>query len=278
MTMLGMGSCDSMTFEEKLARIRSLSQSDFYDIVASAFMRAYIGCLSIDELCDAAIATLKDPLPIHMAVRKRIARVCEDRQIDVDHLAARLIAQEEDRQLRSRIDASLTHLFLSFSPVQRMALLDRWQDKGTSSTRARWLKAINSDTMHYSDELIAQCWRNTHDPRAAKILADRAAPEVLRNLILDFIVNGVEGWIIGKAIRRAESIADEVWDALREQQPATYAYLCAKGMRQLSNDDAVQIVLDSPDDFYSGGRGLAIWSLGQLGMEQALDELWIKLR
>lgn len=170
--------------------------------------------------------------------------------------------------MRSRIEASLSHLFLSFSPIQRVALLDRWQDKNTSSARARWLKAINSDNMHYSDELIAQCWRNTRDPRAAGILVDRAAPEMLRSLALDFIACGVEGWIVGKAIRTAGSVPDGVWDALREQQPATYAYLCAKGLRSLTDEDAVQIVLDSPDEFHDGGRaspsgrsGNSVWSM-----------------
>jgi hypothetical protein len=267
-----------MTFEEKLFRIRSLSQANFYDSVASAFMRAYIGCLSPDELCDAVIATLQDSVPIHMAIRKRIARVCEERHIDFDHLARRLLELEPDRKVRPRIEASLSHLFMCFSPIQRLTLLDRWQDKNTSSARARWLKAINSDNMHYSDEQIAQCWRNSHDPRAAKVLVTRASPETLKRLALDFIVSGVDGWIIGRAIKGAGSVPDEVWDALREQQPATYAYLCAKGLRSLSDQEAVKIVLDSPDDFYGGGRGLAIWSLGQLGLERALDELWIKLR
>ncbi|MER9681769.1 hypothetical protein NKJ23_20960 [Mesorhizobium sp. M0184] len=255
-----------------------MSQTDFYDNVASSFMRAYVGCLSVDELCDAAIITLKDPLQIHMAIRKRLARLCEERRIAVDDLSVRLIEQGEDRHLRSRIEACLSHLLMSFSPAQRLFLLDRWEDKNTSSAWARWLKAINGDNMHYGDELIAKCWQTTRDPRAAKVLVSRGAPEILKVLASDFIVSGVEGWIVGKAIIRAGGVSDDVWDILRERQPATYAYLCAKQLRPLSESEAIQVVLDSPDEFHNGGKGLAIWSLGQLGLEHALDELWIKLR
>lgn len=267
-----------MTFENKLTRIRGLSKADFYDNTASSFMHAYVGCLSVDELCDAAIITLKDPLQIHMAIRKRISRVCEERRIDVDNLSVRLIEQGEDRRLRSRIEACLSHLFLSFSPTRRLFLLDRWEDKNTSSARARWLKAINADNIHYGDDLIARCWQNTRDQKAARVLVNRGAPEILKGLAYDFIVSGVEGWVVGKAILKAGGVSDDVWDILRERQPATYAYLCAKRLRPLAESEAVQIVLDSPDEFYNGGRGLAIWSLGQLGLEQALDELWTKLR
>lgn len=267
-----------MKFEDKLSRIRDLAAPNIYDDTAMSFMHAYVGCLSMEELYDAVVATLTDPFPIHNAVRKRLARLCEAHERTIDDLVERLLDQEKHSQLRSRIEACFSQLYSSFSPSQRLALLDRWQDKGTSSARGRWIKAIATDEMHYSDELIAKCWGATRDPRAAQLLVKRASAEILEGLVPDFINAGVDGWIIGKAIMKAEAVSEEVWDSLREKQPATFAYLCAKGLRKMSEEEAVQAALDCPDTSYGSGKGLAIWSIGQLGLEGALDKLRVKLR
>lgn len=266
-----------MSLDDKLSRIRDLDKVDFYDNVAKSFMHAYAGCLSVNEACEATLATLSDPISIHRTIRNRLAKIGVGSQ-DIDELAPRLIECEKDAALRSRIEACLSHLYLSFSPPMRLSLLQRWADKGTSSVGARWLKAVDSDPMHYSDGMIADYWRASRDERAVRILVRRATPESLENLVLDFIQAGVEGWAIGKAIIRLGTVSAEIWTALRESEPATFAYLCAKGLRSLSEEEAIQLVLDSPDEFYDGGKGLAIWSLGQLGLEGALNELWKKLR
>lgn len=60
--------------------------------------------------------------------------------------------------------------------------------------------------------------------------------------------------------------------SIRRKFPPSYAYLCAKLGRDLSEEDAFAIIEESPDD-PSGGRGLAIWAIGQLGMTAVLDRI-----
>lgn len=280
MTTLGIGFYKRMNLDDKLSRIRDLDNVDFYDNLGKSFMHAYAGCLSWKELCLATVATLSDPISVHRAIRNRLAKLsveCQGHE-GSDELVPRLIECANEGKLRPRVEACLSHLYLTFSPPVRLSLLQRWQDRGTSSAGARWLKAIESDPIHFSQGAVADYWQASQDSKAVRVLIRRADPEVLQQLLPDFIRRGVEGWAVGQAIIRLGSVTDDVWSALRENEPATFAYLCAKGLRSLTGDEAVQLVLDSPDEFYGGGKGLAIWSIGQLGLESALNELWNKLR
>ncbi|MBX3571062.1 MAG: hypothetical protein KF694_01795 [Mesorhizobium sp.] len=146
-------------------------------------------------------------------------------------------------------------------------------DKATASSRGRWLKAIDSDPLHYSDAAVIACWEASRDPRAAKIIVRRAQPEAVSPLLQDFITAGIEGWIIARGFIKAGSASDVVWASLREANPATYAYLCAKGLRSLTSNEAVSIIQDAPES-YEGGKALAIWAVGQLRLEDALDQIW----
>lgn len=263
-----------LSFGEKLDRIRRLGENDVYDPLGRSFMHAYIGCLSPRELCDAVDATLPDPIAIHRGVRVRLFRVSQSEALaEMDGLLPRLLDRAEEQIFRPRVEACLSHLYLGFSAPDRARILERWLDKSTASSRARWLKAIDSDVLHYSDAMLIDFWNATGDARAAKIIVQRVDPSAVAPLLLNLISRGVEGWIVAKGFLRAGALSETEWSALREAHPATYAYLCAKGIRKLNTDDAIRLVQDAPDS-YDGGKALAVWALGQLGLEAALDELW----
>ena len=79
------------------------------------------------------------------------------------------------------------------------------------------------------------------------------------------------GWIVSRAVLRAPSLSDESWSAIRRKFPVSYAYLCAKTGRSLSEQEAFAIVEECEDWM---DRGLAIWAIGQLGMVSVLDRIW----
>jgi len=60
------------------------------------------------------------------------------------------------------------------------------------------------------------------------------------------------------------------WAKIREEFPVSYIYLCSKLRRPISADEAYLIV-EEADAFNE--RGLAIWSIGQMGMWDVLDRI-----
>lgn len=72
---------------------------------------------------------------------------------------------------------------------------------------------------------------------------------------------------------RATSIPDDFWHLLRGTYPASYAYLCAMAGRKLTDEEALALIEDTSPSIADGGRGLVIWSMGQMGLISALDRL-----
>jgi hypothetical protein len=97
----------------------------------------------------------------------------------------------------------------------------------------------------------------------------RAPTDTLGTLLAELVEHSAEGWIISHATMRAACVSEEAWVAIRETFPATYAYLCARTGRELRDDDAFAIIDEC--DPLSNERGLALWSVGQLGLWRVLE-------
>jgi len=266
------------SLSEKLERVYDCAQNPVpYGIERSLF-HAYVACLSFDELCEAICLTIKDGAPLRMALRGRLLRLL--RLSDGEH-AERLsllveqaqLLHEGDHVLRTRVDALLSAVYSWLPLPTRYAVLERWIDRGTSGTAGRWLKALATDDALFDAKAIFEYWRESHDTRAAKILAYQAAPAFLDAVLSEFAASCGEGWIISKAALRATSIPDEVWHLLRAQHPASFAYLCAMAGRQLTDEEAIALVEEAPAGILDDGRGLVVWSIGQMGLISALDRL-----
>jgi hypothetical protein len=116
-------------------------------------------------------------------------------------------------------------------------------------------------------------WRYTGDARAAKLLAYRGDATLLADLLPKLIESCDEGWIVSRATPNAGAVSEACCEAIRGKFPATYAYLCAKGRRQLGEAEALDLVRESGATWPRGDRGLAIWVLGQLGMWSVLERI-----
>ena len=110
------------------------------------------------------------------------------------------------------------------------------------------------------------------DWRAAKLIAYRAEPALLAEILPEFVGSCGEGWIISRAALRADAVSEEVWASIRGAFPATYGYLCAKLGRHLDDEEAFALVSEA-DGGALGDRGLAIWAVGQLGLWSVLDRV-----
>ena len=275
------------TLDAKLQRIADCGADAPRDDLVRSLLHAYAACLSPAEACEAALVTLDARIEVRGAIRNRLRRLGNEGigVPELDGLARRLLdLRPAESKTRLRVDALLSHLFPVLSPPIRQEILDRWRDRGTREAGARWLKAIADDDLLFGVAAVLDYWRESGDWRAARILAYRADPAMLAEILPDFLKAGVQGSIVGKAALRTASISAEDWTKIRTTLPATYAYICAKTGRVVSEAEALALVLES-DPFEE--RGLAIWAIGQMGLWSVLEQVrvaeddrsrWIELR
>ncbi len=270
------------TLEDKLMRIDQCPLEPQQYEVDRNLLHAYIACLTFDELCEAICRKIEAPTPLRLALRNRLLRVLKlSDGVHAERLS-RLVDEAEaihqrNRVLQTRVDALVSAIYSWLPIMKRREVLERWIDRGTSGTVGRWLKASGEDDALRDPDAILAYWRHSHDPRAAKILAYKADSGFLREIIAEFAACCPEGWIVSKAALRAGTIEDEVWELIRQHQPASFAYLCAMTGRSLTEDEVLQLVHEAPIGTLSdNSRGLVIWAIGQLGMVSVLDRLALR--
>lgn len=266
------------SFDDKLSRILSCSFPDSIYEVDRNLVHAYIACLTVEELGEAICRTIGGGAKLRLALRNRLVKIARQSNGKYSGQLAVLIDKSRDLHggdavLRTRVDALHSALYEFLPMPTRQAILDSWVDRGTSGTAARWLKAMKSDESLFDGHAVLSYWRATGDDRAAKILAHQADQTLLDDALPELARNCSEGWIISKAALRASRIPEEIWDVVRERHPATYAYMCAQSGRKISENEAFAIIRESPDGLLDDPRGLAIWSIGQLGMIGVLDRI-----
>ena len=266
-----------MTFDlsAKLDRIQDCAAEADHDELARNLLHAYIACLDAADLCEAAFQTLSGATNIRLAIQSRLLRLGREGTIplEIDQLGVKLLAvAPSNAKGRVRIDALLSHLYPFLGPATRHASCERWRDRGTRGAAARWLKAVSGDDLLFSAELVVDYWRQSGDWRAAKLIAYRAEPALLTDILAEFVRTCSEGWIVSRAALRAEFVSEDVWAAIRGAFPATYGYLCAKLSRYLDEEEAFALVSEARGGAL-GDRGLAIWAIGQLGLWSVLDRV-----
>jgi hypothetical protein len=267
------------TLEDKLERIDECPLEPRLYEVECNLLHAYIACLTFDELCEAICRKIEAPTPLRMALRSRLLRLLRLSHGEHAERLARLVDAAEaihecNHVLQTRVHALVSAIYSWLPILKRQEVLERWADRGTSGTVARWLKASGGDDALFDPAAILAYWRRSRDPRAGKILAYNADPGFLREIIAELATQCPEGWIVSKAALRARTIRDEVWELIRHHQPASFAYLCAMLGRSLTENEALQLVSEAPAGMLSDdGRALVIWAIGQLGMVSVLDRL-----
>lgn len=259
----------------KLERINAYAR-DIPGELERSLLHAYVACLSLDELMKTAVLSLDGAPHVLSAVRSRLVRLGREGRAlsEIDALSNELMREiQPDPKARVRVEALLSHIYSFLAPPTRQAVLERWRDRGTRGAGGRWLKAIADDQFLFSVDAVLHYWRETRDPNAAKVLVKRVDPEKLTDLLPELVENSEAGWIVSRAALGARSIPDDIWLTIRAKFPATFAYLCAKKNRKLTEQEAFEVINDSMGGDF-GDRGLAIWAIGQLNMPSVLDRVW----
>lgn len=264
---------------EILKRMADCAEHQGWDETPRQLLHAYAACLTPSEIGEAALLTLDDTTAMRGAIRNRLLRLGREGEApaELDALGHALLelAPRDGRQ-RTRIDALIAQLYGYLGPAARHGVLERWRDRGTSGALARWVKAIASDEALFDSWEVAEVWRRSRNSKAAALLAKRGDPECLAQLLPELVAQDVEGWIVSRAVLRAATVTEAVWEAVFNRLPATYAYLCAKTGRPCCDEEALALVRESEGGF-TGDRGLAIWAVGQMGKLQVLDQLRAEL-
>jgi len=275
-----MTSAATKFLDKKLDRIRRHSGVGVGHPDERSLLHAYIACLSIEELCSTIVATLAEPSELRLALRRRLLRLLREEAVQAADLA-KLVALVEQSQAHGRahlnvrpaVDALLSALFAFLPFPQQQSVLDAWIDRGSRGASARWLKATKEVPSLFDEEVAMAYWRSTGDARAAKSLAYQGSAAFLRTIIAELLAACEEGWIISRAVIRAETVDEPVWSTIRERHPATYLYLCARLHRHVSNSEALKLVCACSNVPMNETRGLAIWAVGQMGLVEVLDRV-----
>jgi hypothetical protein len=268
-----------MTPQNILARIAAVAGQPPYASDGRSLLHAYSACLNFDDICAAIPLSLGEPANVRLALRGRLMRLLSDdpsagqRDKLVTLFEETCVLSDGDKGLRQTVDALHSSLLRHLPMPTQRHLLERWVARGTRGAMARWLKATRDTPALFDPSVAVSYWRATRDYRAAKSLAYQASPEALGLIVGELIAHCEEGWIISKAIIRGGCYDDATWDLVRSNHPATYLYLCAQLRREISDDEAFELVWASPGIAIHGDRGLAIWSIGQMGKVAVLDRI-----
>jgi hypothetical protein len=237
------------SLDEKLDRIRRHAGGGVGHPNERSLLHAYIACLSLEELCSTIATTIAESSELRLALRRRLLRVLREQALQTIDLAklANLVEESQalgrvDLKLRSAVDALLSALFAFLPLPQQQSILDAWIDRGSRGAAARWLKATKEVQPLFDEQVAMAYWRSTGDARAAKSLAYQGSAAFLRSVIAELLDGCEEGWIISKAVIRAETVEEAVWSTIRKQHPATYLYLCARLHRHVSTAEALKLV------------------------------------
>jgi hypothetical protein len=261
------------SLETKIQRLTDLAAA--VDPISRDMVHAYASCIEPDEVFDAVELTIEADTAIQGPVITRLLRICREdpRPTRLADLVKRLLAlKRKHRSLVVRVNSILARLIEHLDLQMQRRVIQSWKDDQRKDSMARWLKAARRDPALFEPAEVLEYWRASGDTDAAKLIAYDAPPEMVGEVLLQLVEACDQGWIVGKAALRAPVLRPETLRAIRAKFPATYAYICAMTGRELTHEEALQLIRElTPDRDHT--RGLAIWAIGKMGMWQTLEQV-----
>jgi hypothetical protein len=241
----------------------------------SALLPAFGACLSLDEASRALVLLIEAQPAVRRALLNRVMYLARDgaEPTRLNQLADELLtARAETTRRLPRIDAVISALFAFFPSDAKHRILQAWKLDKRRSAKSRWMKAVQQNPEFFEADILVY-WRSSRDWAAAKVLAYTAPVGLLREILPELIEHCDEGWIIARAFLRHSEVPDELMERVKEKMPATYAYVCAKTNRSLTHECALDLYRRAGPTHLPGGRGLAAWAIGCLGMWDTLEAI-----
>ncbi len=264
------------TSENRLQHIIALSSANPAPL--HGMLSAFVACLGLPDACKSLLALLDSEAKVRRTILNRIlylARSGED-AIHVDGLAHQLLSHRSaQRNHRVTTDSILSAVFTYCRLETMHTIVEAWKADNLRSSKARWLKVAADHNAFFDADEIVRYWYASGDHVAAKLIAYKAPSDIVTACLDDIArwCSSEDGWIIGRAALRATKVRRSVMNLIKEDHPATYAYICAKKGLNLSHSNAIDLFFRADPLAISGGRGLVLWSIGQLGMWTTLEEL-----
>ncbi len=242
-------------------------------------IHAYIACMKFHELCFALEQVISsEHSKLRIALKNRLVRLVKEgmtqtQQKTINNMLRSIYnMSEKSKRHRPAVDAILSAVFRYVSTEMQEEIAKWWIARGNRSAMARWLKATNETPIHFNAEVAFNYWRQTYDRRVAISMVKHLELKSLGSFISELVDNCEEGWIIAKAIRKHGQMEEVTWEKLKKKFPATYLYLNAHFNKKVSSDLALEMICRCNSLSSEEGRGLAIWSAGQLGLVEVLDQ------
>ena len=237
-------------------------------------MYALASCLTFAEASDALFSLIEADAITRRPVLVRLLQLADKsvtaNQIDI--LLRRLILLSKKRpSLRVRVNAVLSQLWPHATLKMKRKIIETWKTDTLLDSKKRWLRAAADDKRFFNAKEILRYWRNSGNSRAAQVIAYNASPAFLNGVLAELLENCDEGWIVGRAAIRAGRFPPGFFYRLKQRLPATYAYVCAKTKTPITHREAVALAANERD---SDDRSLILWSIGQLGIWTALEEIY----
>jgi hypothetical protein len=236
---------------------------------------AFGACLTLDEACRALVLLIEAQPVVRRALLNRVLYLAREGadSARLSELADELLAARAETTRRlPRIDAVISTLFTFFPLYAKHRVMDAWKSDKRRTSKSRWLKVIRQNPELFDADILGY-WNRSRHWEAAKILAYAAPVDILREVLAELVEYCDEGWIIARAFLRSSDVPEELMERVKEKFPATYAYICAKTNRSLTHDCALDLYRRAGPMHLPGGRGLAAWSIGYLGMWDTLEEI-----
>jgi hypothetical protein len=231
--------------------------------------------LTLDEACRALVLLIEAQSVVRRVLLNRVLYLAREGadSARLSELADELLATRRETTRRlPRIDSVISTLFTFFPLNAKHRVLEAWKSDKWRSSKSRWLKVIQQNPEMFDADVLGY-WRHSHHWEAAKILAYTAPIPVLQEALIELVEHCDEGWIIARACLRSSDVPEDLMECIKQKFPATYAYICAKTSRSLTHDCALDLYRRSGPTHLPGGRGLAAWSIGYLGMWDTLEEI-----
>jgi hypothetical protein len=258
----------------KLARYLELSHQTYS--LPRGIVVAFAACFACDEACDALVHLIDAPYHMRGPMQKRVVRLAQASP-NKDALR-RLVSQlltiaEEQIRLRRRIGAILWSFFRQLPIESQRDIVRNCKHGSTVGSQDRWLKVVGEIDLFFDAGEIYRYWRDTRHHMAAKVIAYKAPPEFVLRVLGDLIEHCSEGWIVLRTALRVPFLSDNNLRRTRRRFPVSYAYLCAKTGRPVSECFVVQTFIKERPDLLADNRPLLLWSVGHLGMWATLEKI-----
>lgn len=233
---------------------------------------AFAACLTPQELFDAL--NQKEKLRSHsrhvlLNATEKLTATLEIQEL-ASKLAHKLIECSHSNYQEARsANYILSRIFELLYEDTQSAVISFWLADKYADSKQRFIKLAGKRRGSGGADVIFAYWRKTRDDIAAKHLIYDAPLTWLMDRVEHFMAADLEPWLTSRLLLRLSELDPEIIERIRDPDPITYLYLCAKTGRELSASTAADLFFASTAS--RDRRGLALWALGTMGHWKTLE-------